>query len=193
MAFNLSALFRRRPTAAAPVSPLPVGRVPSVPLKAPAAKGTLRRRMVAGTAAAALAVTFVQTREGTRLKAYRDIVGVATICNGETRGVTMDMTATPQQCAAMLLKGLGEFEGNVLKCVPGLASAPDERLVAHVSLAYNIGAGAYCKSTVARRYNAGDIAGSCDAFDMWDKAGGRRVKGLSIRRDDEQVLCRKGL
>ncbi|WP_342163146.1 lysozyme [Methylobacterium sp. SD21] len=191
MAFSLSSLFRPRPAAAA--APLPAGRVPSVPLKAPAAKGALRRRMVAGTAAAALAVTFVGTREGTKLKAYRDIVGVPTICNGETRGVTMGMTATKEECQAMLLKGLGEFEVDVLKCVPGLANAPDERLVAHVSLAYNIGAGAYCKSTVARRYNAGDIAGSCDAFDMWDKAGGRRVNGLAIRRNDEQVLCRKGL
>ena len=170
-------------------------KAPAAPRPAAAAapKGRLRNRMIAGTAAAALGVVFVGGKEGVRLVAYRDIVGVPTVCIGETRGVKMGDRHTRAECDAMLLKGLAEFEEGILKCVPGLAGAPDERLVAHVSLAYNIGVGAYCKSTVARRYNAGDLKGSCDAFDMWDKAGGRRVQGLAIRRDDEQVLCRKGL
>lgn len=149
--------------------------------------------MVAGTAAAALAVAFVGGKEGRSLVTYREVVGVPTACFGENRGIRMGMTFTPEQCNAMLLQGLSDFEYDVYKCVPGLAGAPDERLVAHISLSYDIGAGAYCKSTVARRYNAGDIAGSCDAFDMWDKAKGRRYKGLVVRRDDEQVLCRNGL
>lgn len=192
MAFSFAALFRRRPAAAGPVAPAPVLKVPAAAPR-PAAKGKLRKRMVAGTAAAALAVTFVGGKEGMRLKAYRDIVGVPTICAGETRGVTVDMVFTRAQCEAILLKGLSDFEDDVLRCAPKMADAPDERLVAHVSLAFNIGASAYCHSTVARRFNAGDVGGSCDAFDMWDRAGGRRVNGLSVRRDDEQVLCRKGL
>jgi lysozyme len=188
--FSFATLFRRPAAAATPVRiPAPVApRAAAVP-----AKGRLRKRMVAGTAAAALGVAFVGGKEGVKLVTYRDIVGVPTVCFGETRGISMGMTFTREQCAAMLLKGLSEFEDNVLRCVPSMANAPDERLVAHVSLAYNIGAGAYCKSSVARRYNAGDIAGSCDAFDMWDKAKGRRINGLAVRRDDEQVLCRKGL
>lgn len=175
--------------------PKPAPARPAAPRAAVVAqpRGGIRKRMIAGTAAAALGVAFVGAKEGRSLVTYRDVVGVPTACFGETRGIEMGMTFTPEQCNAMLLKGLSDFEDDVYRCVPGLAGAPDERLVAHISLAYNIGAGDYCKSTVARRYNEGDIAGSCDAFDMWDKAKGRRFKGLVVRRDDEQVLRRKGL
>jgi lysozyme len=150
-------------------------------------------RMRKGTAAAALACAVVGGFEGLRQTAYRDVVGVATICYGETRGVKMGMTATKEQCNDMLLKGLQDFEAGVVRCAPGLAYAPDARIVAHVSLAYNIGVGAYCKSTVARRQNAGDVAGSCDAFLMWDKAKGIRFPGLTRRRQAERELCRRGL
>lgn len=160
-------------------------------LAAPAApKGGARLKK--STAAAALAVALVGGFEGLRTTAYRDVVGVPTICFGETRGVKMGDRHTKAECDAMLLKGLAEFEEGVLRCAPGLAGAPDERLVAHVSLAYNIGTGAYCKSTVARRLNAGDVRGSCDAFLMWDKAKGIRFPGLTRRREAERALCLKG-
>ncbi|MGO7237622.1 glycoside hydrolase family protein [Rhizobium brockwellii] len=31
-----------------------------------------------------------------------------------------------------------------------------------------MGTGGFCGSTVARKLNAGDIRGACDAFLMWD-------------------------
>ncbi len=125
--------FLRRPATVVAVAPrAAVGSAP---------KGRIRKRMVAGTAAAALAVAFVGGKEGRSLVTYRDVVGVPTACFGETRGIEMGMTFTPEQCNAMLLKGLSDFEDDVYKCVPGLAGAPDERLVAHISLSYNIGAG----------------------------------------------------
>ena len=81
-------LFRRPVVVSTPLAPMPVVRT--------APRG--RKHMVAGTAAATLACTFVGGHEGERLKAYRDIAGVPTICNGETRGVTMGMTATHLEC-----------------------------------------------------------------------------------------------
>jgi lysozyme len=151
------------------------------------------KRMVAGTAAAALAVILVGGFEGLRTVSYRDIVGVPTLCYGETRGIRMGMTATKTECDAMLLKGLGEFADGIERCVPALKAAPDSVYVANLSLAYNIGEGAYCKSTVARRFAAGDVRGSCDAFLMWNKAGGRVVAGLDRRRREERALCLKDL
>jgi lysozyme len=143
-------------------------------------------------ACAVLACTVVGGFEGLRQTAYRDVVGVPTICYGETRGVKMGQTATKAECDTMLIEGLKDFEGGVYSCAPGLYDAPPERVVAHVSLAYNIGKGAYCKSTVVRRFNAGDIKGSCEAFLMWNKAKGITWPGLTRRRKAERELCLKG-
>jgi lysozyme len=150
-------------------------------------------RLKKGTAVAALACAVVGGFEGLRQTAYRDVVGVATICYGETRGVKIGMTATKAECDAMLLKGLQEFEAGVMRCTPSLAQAPDARLVATVSLAYNIGVGAYCRSTVDRRFDAGDVRGACDAFLMWNKAKGITFPGLTRRRAAERDLCLRGL
>ncbi len=46
---------------------------------------------------------------------------------------------------------------------------------------------------MARRLNAGDIRGACDALLAWNKAGGRVVQGLTNRRQDERRLCLEGL
>ena len=58
-----------------------------------------------------------------------------------------------------------------------------------VSLTYNIGEHAFCRSTVARRFNAQDYAGGCEAILMWDKVGGRTVRGLTVRRQAEYREC----
>lgn len=151
----------------------------------------MKSRLKKGAAAAALAVGLVGGFEGLRLNAYKDVVGVPTVCYGETRGVKMGDKHTKAECDDMLLKGLAEFEAGVLKCAR--VEMPDKRLVAHVSLAYNIGVGAYCKSTVVRKLNAGDTRGSCEAFMMWNKAGGVAWPGLTRRRDVERKLCLEGL
>ena len=67
------------------------------------------------------------------------------------------------------------------------------QLMASMLLSYNIGKSAFCRSTVARRFNAGDIRGGCDAFLMWNKAGGREVRGLLNRRRDERRICLEGV
>lgn len=127
------------------------------------------------------------------LAAYRDIVGVWTICDGDTNNVRGGMVETPEGCQRRLEAQLIAHAKPVLACVPGLRdprrSGP---LVASVSLAYNIGTSGFCRSTVARRFNAGDWRGGCDAMLMWDKAGGRKVRGLTRRREKERALCMRG-
>lgn len=126
------------------------------------------------------------------LRAYADIVGVWTICDGDTKGVRPGMVETEAGCTKRLEDQLVAHAKPVLACVPGLKDRPNQ-LVASVSLAYNIGTAGFCRSTAARRFNAGDWRGGCDAFLMWDKAGGRPVRGLTLRRQRERALCLKGL
>ena len=128
------------------------------------------------------------------LAAYADIVGVWTICDGDTKGVRAGMVETEAGCAERLERQLVAHAKPVLACVPALArKGRENQLVASVSLAYNIGTTGFCRSTAARRFNAGQWRGGCDAFMMWNKAGGREIRGLTVRRERERAICLKGL
>lgn len=63
---------------------------------------------------------------------------------------------------------------------------------AFVSLAYNIGAGAFCRSTLVRKLNAGDYVGACREILRWNRSGGRVLSGLQRRRLKEYEICLKG-
>jgi lysozyme len=150
-----------------------------------------------GAVALAICVPFVQEHEGNIPKAYFDIVGVPTFCFGSTEGVTAEdvlagKTYTSEECRNSLESELIRHAEAVLDCTPGLRDHPNQ-LSAAISLAYNIGSNAYCKSSIARRFNAGDWAGACAAFDLYVLAGGKKIKGLVIRRKDERRLCETDL
>ena len=151
----------------------------------PKPKPTAARRAAPWVAAATV---FVGGWEGLQLVAYRDVVSVPTICYGETRGVRMGDRATKEECDAMLAVGLSDFAAGIARCVP-FDGLPVPTQVAVVSLSYNIGQGAFCKSTVARKLREGDRAGACEAFMVWNKAGGVVWRGLTRRRAAERELC----
>lgn len=143
-----------------------------------------------GTAAAAAAIAMVAGWEGKRNDPYQDIVGVWTVCYGETK-VAM-RRYSDAECTAMLDASLVGYAEPVLARNPELRDHPHQ-LAAAISLSYNIGNAAYNRSTVARRFSAGNWRGACDAFLMWSKAGGKTVKGLLNRRNAERKLCLTGL
>lgn len=151
-------------------------------------KGPSRAKKV-GIAGLAATVAFVGGWEGLRLVAYRDSVGVPTICYGETQGVAMGDTATKAECNAMFRERLAEFEAGIRACVAPWSDLPVKTRIALVSWAYNVGVGGACRSTAVRRFNAGDYRAGCDAVTWWDKAGGRTLPGLVNRRTAEHELC----
>ena len=57
-----------------------------------------------------------------------------------------------------------------------------------VSLAYNIGVGAFSKSTLLKKVNANDFKGAGDEFLKWNKSGGKPLLGLTRRREREREL-----
>jgi lysozyme len=162
------------------------------PLVAPGARGTAKIAGGSGIAAAvALAVAIIAPWEGKSNDPYRDIVGVQTVCFGETR-VAM-RRYSDVECAAMLERAVSvDFAPAVFKCAPGLRDRPTQA-AASISLAYNIGTGAFCKSTAARRFNAGDWRGGCQAIARFVMAGGKPVRGLINRRAAEVKMCMEGL
>jgi len=153
-------------------------------------------RVRKSAAFAAALIAFVGTWEGLSLSAYRDVVGVLTICYGETAGVKPGERRTKAECDKGLLREIERHEAGILKCAPQLAALPDGPYLAHVSAAYNIGVHAWCGSSMARAVRAGNVAKSCDALLAWNKGriGGVLVpiSGLTNRRADERRVCKGG-
>lgn len=147
---------------------------------------------VVGAGAAAILLVLVPQWEGYRPTPYRDVTKIWTVCFGDTVNVVPGRTETREQCEARLERQLIAHAEPVLRCTPSLAGH-DDQLAAATSLAYNVGVTAYCRSTVARRFNAGDWRGACDAFLAWRFAGGREIRGLLNRRRAERDICLRGL
>lgn len=130
--------------------------------------------------------------EGFRAETYRCSAGVLTIGYGTTAaaGVGIDpkpgMIISEAQAAEYLAKTVGKFGAQIR---PMLKREPNpNQWAAMVSLAYNIGPGAFSKSSVLRLFNAGDDEGAADAFLMWNKSKGKVLKGLTRRREAEKAL-----
>lgn len=160
------------------------------------ASSRLRNALGAFTATGVLAVTVVSQHEGLRTRAYKDVVGVPTICFGETRGVKMGDVKTVSDCKWMLGNRLVEFEQNTLlnpRCVHDAAAIPDESYVQFLSIAYNIGEGAFCRSSVVKYLNAKNLRGACEAMGRFVYAMGVKWPGLVRRRAEEVKACLGGL
>ena len=148
-----------------------------------------RRAVAALTLSAAGLVSLLQS-EGYTSRAVIPIKGdVPTIGFGTTAGVKMGDTITPQVAVSRALSDVSKFEGALKRCVK--VPLTQGEYDAYLSLSYNIGSGAFCGSTLVRKLNAGDYAGACEQVLVWDKAGGRRVQGLTARRHREYAQCRQ--
>jgi lysozyme len=144
-----------------------------------------------GAPAAAIALMLTHQWEGEKLVGYRDIIGVVTACGGVTGpDAVLGKRYTKAQCDDLDSQAILAHARPVLACTPTLRGK-QHALGAAISLTYNIGAPAYCRSTIAVKFNAGDIRGGCDGFPAWNKAGGKVVRGLVNRRAAERAECLK--
>jgi len=149
-----------------------------------------RGRLKKGGAVLVALTGLVGGFEGLREYAYRDPVGIPTVCFGETRGVKLGDHYAPEQCKAMLGNRLIEFSQGVDKCLT--RPVADNVYVAFVSFAYNVGVSAFCHSTLVAKANAGDVFGACDELSKWTRAHGIVLPGLVERRRVEREMCLHG-
>jgi lysozyme len=128
----------------------------------------------------------IKSFEGLRLHAYLDGGGVPTIGYGHIKGVRMGQIISDEQATEFLREDLHEAETGVDKRVP--TDISENQFAACVSLAFNIGIGAFGGSTLVRRLSAGDERGAADQFLKWNKDNGKVVAGLTRRRQAERAL-----
>ena len=160
---------------------------------APPSNGAPKRGLAAivGATVAGALLILVPHNEATATKTYRDLGGVLTYCTGATENAQWGKTYTVAECRAQLDRDLARHAEGVVACVHVLM--PDGVAVAFVDTAFNIGVGAFCGSSMARKANAGDMRGACDSLLLWDRVGGRQVRGLTVRRQAARQICLKGI
>lgn len=133
-----------------------------------------------------LTVSMLKRFEGLRLHAYQDVVGVYTIGYGFAMGVHKGDVWTAQEAEDRLRECAAGFMLKVFMSCPQLQDEPIERAAACVSLAYNIGSGAFGASSVRRYTSRGEYAMAADSFLNWRFAGGRPI--LLMRRKAERDI-----
>jgi lysozyme len=128
----------------------------------------------------------IKSFEGCKLEAYVCPAGVATIGYGRTKGVVLGQRITQEQADELLQEDLAEAEAAVERLVT--VPLTDNQHGALVSLVFNIGVGAFKRSTLLVKLNAGDYGSVPGQIMRWDKAGGKRSRGLIRRRAAEAAL-----
>ncbi len=144
-------------------------------------------------AAIAAAVAIAIPAEGLRQMAYKDPVGILTVCYGETVNIDPKKVYTLEECKGRLSDSMLKAISYVDRCVPGL---PVPVLAAFGDAVYNLGSTVACdkkESTAARLLASGNYAAACNELPKWNKARVAGVlvpfPGLTKRREKERLLC----
>lgn len=156
---------------------------------------TSRSKRIAAVVAAATALAM--PAEGLRQWAYRDPVGILTVCYGATgQGVEAGRKYSLDECYDRMNDDMTLAIAIVEGCQPGL---PEPVLAAFADAVYNMGPTIACdrgKSTAARFLAVGDFDAACNQLPRWDRArvAGQMVElpGLTKRRMKERELCLNG-
>ena len=150
--------------------------------------GMFKRQEIATLTLSAATLVAILLHEGYRENAYIPVAGdVPTIGFGTTKDVKLGDRITPELAVARAHRDVQLFEGAIKSCVT--VPLTQYEYDAYTSLAYNIGSGAFCRSTLVRILNEGRYEEACQQILRWDKFQGKPLAGLTKRRQEEYRKC----
>ena len=131
-----------------------------------------------------IGLDLVKKFEGFSSTVYLCSAGVPTIGYGHAllKGEAFPNGISEEEAETLLAKDIGKAERAVLRLTKSPLS--DGEYDALVSFVYNLGSGAYQRSTLRMKVNRGEDAS--DEFRKWTRAKGRVIKGLVRRRVAER-------
>lgn len=140
-------------------------------------------------------LTALNGSEGRKLTPYRDTGGVWTVCDGITgKAVIPGRKYTDAECAKLGQDYVNQMLVDMGQCVKRELDFNVIKATGH--FAYNVGTPAFCRSTMARNLNAGDIKGACAEITKWVFVAGKdcrdpknNCRGIVKRREWERATC----
>ena len=112
---------------------------------------------------------------------------VPTVGFGFTEGVKLGDKIDSVRGIIRLHKEADKHAEGIKSCI--VVELHQHEFDAYLQLAYNIGVGAFCSSTLVRLLNQRKYAEACDQIFRWDKFKGEPLKGLTARRQKEHLEC----
>ena len=138
-------------------------------------------------------IILIKHHEGIRNKPYRCPAGLWTvgvghlIGDGKSLPESWNKTFTNEEIDGILKRDLNSFELGVCKMLPNLRLKQSE-FDALVSFSFNLGLGTFQRSTIRQAMLRGDKAVAGESLLKYCRAGGKILKGLQTRRQDEYKL-----
>ena len=128
---------------------------------------SLKNRLaVAALSLSAAGLVGIANWEGFSDHAYIPVAGdVPTLGFGSTEGVKMGDTITVPKAIERLHRDTGKAESAIGRCVK--VPLAQHEFDAFTSFAFNVGAEAFCTSTLVKKLNAGDYSGACAELKRW--------------------------
>jgi lysozyme len=148
----------------------------------------MNRTPIFGLGISGVALIGLLVAEGYRDHAYIPVAGdVPTIGFGTTENVKMGDKVTVTQALNRAMIDVQKFEGAIKSCVK--VPLHQYEYDAYTSLAYNIGSGAFCRSTLVKLLNQEKYPEACKQILRWDFFKGKPLRGLTVRREKEYQQC----
>ena len=116
-------------------------------------------------------------------------IGYGTVFKPNGTKVTMSDSSISKETAETWLRQeiTTNYLQGVLKASPSLINNI-ELLAAITDFAYNLGVARYRASTLRKRVDAEDLDGCATELRKWVYGGGKKLRGLVLRREDEIAL-----
>ncbi len=139
----------------------------------------------------------IANEEGCRLKAYQCSANVWSAGLGHTQGVSSETVLTEQQAAEHFVQDVSQAEAVVKKHLTQTPTQYEYDMM--VSFVFNLGSGNFTRSTLLKKFNAGDRAGACKEYPRWVFVNGKNCRvasnncaGIPKRRETEKQVCLHG-
>ena len=138
-------------------------------------------------------IRLIKHHEGVRNRPYRCPAGLWTvgvghlIGDGKSLPESWNRLFTKEEIDGILKRDLQRFERGVLKMLPNVPLRQGE-FDCLVSFSFNLGLGTFQRSTLRQALLRGDKKAAMESLMKYCRAGGRILRGLQIRRQDEKAL-----
>lgn len=147
--------------------------------------GVVVRRLATALVLSAAGTATLMQDEGSVNQVYLDPVAIPTVCVGHVTTERVGTKKTDAQCAELLKADTGKAQAAVRSMVKVPVSQDQYDVL--VSFVFNVGPGNFQSSTLLLKLNSYDCFGAAAEFPRWNKARGRVLPGLVVRRAGDQA------